>query len=98
MISKGTSRLAISSNHQTKVSFLVPSARCSITLISLPCSFTARTPALSKVARRSNSPPFWPQLLPSGHSMPPLISLPTCTMSGTTPALARASMLSLVWA
>ena len=59
----------------------------------LPAS-TPRTPALTSSAKLSQCPGS----RPSGQSMPLVISLPICTMSGITPASRNRAMVSRVYA
>src|SRR5882762_11931538 len=54
---------------------------CTITLVVAKTAFTASYPALISCAKLL----MLTDALPSGHNMPLLVSLPTCTHSGVTP-------------
>src|SRR6266540_3294510 len=92
MMSNGTPRDVALSNHHRCPPLLPPSARCSTTFVLGEAALTALLPAVSSAASPSQL-----SHRPSGHSRPPLISLPTWARSAGVCCARRALSTSYVW-
>ncbi len=85
MTSKGTFCATALSNHQRVPALSPPSARCSATFVPEETALAAFAPEVIRPASCDQL-----AVEPSGQSIPPLISLPICTMSAVVPWALRA--------